>query len=93
MLTLEDCLGLCELNEEEVLAIAEHEHVPEIVAIEMAEYIIQLPNGVPKIKKIILEDIDNAQKTGNHDHAECLQLVLRHFVVTHPEFRVTKRAS
>jgi len=35
MLTREDCLALCELSEDEVAAIAEHEHVPEIVAMEM----------------------------------------------------------
>ena len=32
MITLEDCIGLCGLTEEEVLAIAEHEHLPEIAA-------------------------------------------------------------
>ena len=34
MLTLTDCLELSELSEEEILAIAEHEHVPEIVDAE-----------------------------------------------------------
>jgi len=28
MLTIEDCIGLSELTEEEILAIAEHEHIP-----------------------------------------------------------------
>ena len=28
MITLEDCIGLCGLTEEEVLAVAEHEHLP-----------------------------------------------------------------
>ena len=36
MITLEDCLGLCGLTEEEVLAIAEHEHLPEIAATALA---------------------------------------------------------
>ncbi len=30
MLTFDDCLALCELTEEEIDAIAEHEHLPEI---------------------------------------------------------------
>ena len=34
MITLEDCIGLCGLTEEEVLAVAEHEHLPEICDIE-----------------------------------------------------------
>ena len=32
MITLEDCIALCGLTEEEVLAIAEHEHLPEIAS-------------------------------------------------------------
>ena len=36
MITLEDCVGLCGLTEEEVLAIAEHEHLPEIAATALA---------------------------------------------------------
>ena len=37
MITLEDCVGLCGLTEEEVLAIAEHEHLTEIAATALAE--------------------------------------------------------
>lgn len=32
MLTFDDCVALCDLSEEEVAAIAEHEHIPAIVA-------------------------------------------------------------
>ena len=32
MITLEDCGAPCGPTEEEVLAIAEHEHMPEIAA-------------------------------------------------------------
>ena len=35
MITLDDCIGLC--GEEEVLAIAEHEHLPEIAATALAQ--------------------------------------------------------
>jgi hypothetical protein len=30
MISLADCLAMCGLSEDEVLAIAEHEHIPEI---------------------------------------------------------------
>jgi hypothetical protein len=36
MITLEDCVALCGLTEEQVLAIAEHEHLPEIDAAALA---------------------------------------------------------
>lgn len=40
MITLEDCIGLCGLTETEVLAIAEHEHLPEIAAAALAQYLL-----------------------------------------------------
>jgi hypothetical protein len=48
MITLEDCVGLCGLTEEEVLAIAEHEHLPEIAATALAEYLLSQEQGSKK---------------------------------------------
>jgi hypothetical protein len=87
MLTLEDCLGLCELTEEEVAAIAEHEHLPLIVAAELGNYIILEPGGAARIKRIIIEDIRRAAGAGDMTHVLALKLVLRHFVERHPECR------
>jgi hypothetical protein len=84
MLTYEDCLGLCELTEEEVEAIAEHEHIPSIVAAELGNYLIHEETGVPKIRRIILEDIEMAEKKGDKQHVLVLKLTLMHFVDTHP---------
>ena len=36
MIRLEDCIELCGLTEEEVLAIAQHEHLTEIVELPQA---------------------------------------------------------
>lgn len=86
MLTFEDCLGLCELDEDEIMAIAEHEHVPEIVALEMAQYLIHLPDGTVTIKRMIVDDIQHARENNNLAHAEHLQSALKHFIATHPEY-------
>jgi len=85
MLTIEDCLGLCDLDEEEILAIAKHEHVPEIIAVELAQYLIETDDGVPAIRRMILDDIQCARDGGDHRQTERLTLVLKHFVATHPE--------
>ncbi len=90
MLTFEDCVGLCDLDEDEIKAIAEHEHVPEIVALELAQYLIRLPDGTVAIKRMIVEDIQHARERNNPDHAELLQNVLKHFIATHPEFEAYK---
>src|SRR5262245_10183003 len=40
MISLEDCIGLCGLDENEVAAISEHEHIPEIAAAALANYLL-----------------------------------------------------
>ena len=84
MLTLEDCIGLCGLTEDEVLAIAEHEHIPEIAAAEMANYLINRPDGEQYIKAIIKDDIAAAQARGDRHHLLALKLMLRNFICGHP---------
>jgi hypothetical protein len=53
MITLEDCIGLCGLTEEEVLAIAEHEHLPEIDATALAQYLLSHEHGSEKVLSMI----------------------------------------
>lgn len=85
MLTLEDCIALSDLTEEEVEAIAEHEHCPEIIAAELGNYLIHSPAGVPMLKRIIIDDIHAARAREDWGRALKLRMVLRHFVATHPE--------
>ena len=64
MITLEDCIGLCGLTEEEVLAIAEHEHLPEIAATALAQYLLSLEHGGKKVRDMTVDDIRHAQLNG-----------------------------
>lgn len=83
MLTFEDCLGLSELTEDEILAIAEHENIPELAALEFGNYLIRTPRGEKRLKRIILDDIAAARESGNIRHAATLKLVLRHYCQEH----------
>ena len=85
MITLEDCIGLCGLTEEEVLAIAEHEHLPEIAATALAQYLLSHEHGSEKVRDMIVDDIRQAQINGDKDHVLTLLHVLHHFLKTHPE--------
>ena len=85
MITLEDCIAFCGLSEAEVLAIAEHEHVPEIAATALAETLLKQRRGVDKIHCMIVEDIRAALRRGDRKHATELFAALRHFLSTHPE--------
>jgi hypothetical protein len=84
MLSLEDCLAMCDLTEEEVLAIAEHEHIPEIAALQLGNYLVHTPEGEMRIKAIIRDDIAEAQRRGERAHELALKLLLRTFILTHP---------
>lgn len=84
MLTYKDCLELSGLLQEEVDAIAEHEHIPEIVALEEGHYLVECEDGVPCLRRMILDDIRTAEEKGDLAHAKKLKLVLWHFMETHP---------
>lgn len=83
MLTLEDCIGLSELDEEEILAIAEHEHIPEMAAVEMGNYLCHTPEGERRIRRMIVDDISKARERGDTRHAAVLKTALKHYVAEH----------
>jgi hypothetical protein len=85
MLSLEDCIALSSLSEEEVAAIAEHEHLPMVIAAELGNYLVQTPDGGRHVKRMIRDDIEAANARGDLLHALALKLVLRHYVSCHPE--------
>lgn len=80
MLSLEDCIALSDLLPDEVDAIAMHEHLPEIVAVELGCYLVHCADGRQAIKAIIRDDIEAARARGDFRRAAELKLLLRHFV-------------
>jgi hypothetical protein len=84
MLTLEDCVALCGLSEDEVLAIARHEHIPEIAAAELGSYLVRSPGGEMCIKSIIRDDLAAARAAGDRKRELALLLVLHNFILQHP---------
>ena len=83
MISIEDCIGLCGLSEAEVAAIAEHEHLPEIAAAILAQYMLASKEGPEKIRKMLIDDIRAAAAAGDSRHAAELVSALRHFLSTH----------
>jgi hypothetical protein len=68
VITVEDCIALCGLNRQEVMAIAEHEDVPEIAAAAMARYLLKEPSGPEKIRDMMRDDFHDALSRGERDH-------------------------
>ena len=87
MVSLEDCIAFCGLDENEVAAISEHEHIPEIAATALADYLLKQPHGGETIRTMIIDDIHAALCAGRVKHAQELFMALRHFLDQHPEAR------
>lgn len=85
MITLQDCIAFCGLSEEEVLAIAEHEHIPEVAAAALGHYLLHRDKGPERIREMIVEDVRLAQARGDGEHVKTLLHALHHFLRTHPE--------
>jgi hypothetical protein len=83
VLTFEDCLGLCELSEAEIRAIAGHEHLPEIVALEFGNCLIRGLDGELLVSHMVIDDIRAAERRGDLVHAAQLKKTLRHFIEDH----------
>ena len=93
MITLADCLAMCGLSEDEVLAIAEHEHIPEIAAAALGQYLLNQAQGPGKIRDMIRDDIRSALARNDRAHARELLMALRHFLSEHPQSQVTGALS
>jgi hypothetical protein len=87
MISLSDCIALCGLREAAVLAIAEHEHVPEIVATSIAHKLMAKKLGPLHVRDMIRDDIRDAVARDDLGHARELLAVVHHFLKDHPEAR------
>lgn len=78
---------MCGLAPDEVAAIGEHEHIPEMAAAALANYLLRQAGGEERIRTMIIEDIHAALDDGRIDHAAELFSALRHFLAEHPHAR------
>lgn len=83
LITIDDCIGMSGLNESEVDAIAEHEHLPEIIAAELGAYLEQTPPGQRTIRHMIEDDLAHAVAIGDVRRTGILKIVLANYVRHH----------
>jgi hypothetical protein len=76
---------MCGLDRDQVDAIAEHEHIPEIAAAALGHYLLHQSGGIDKIRTMIIEDIRTAAREGRTRHAAELVMALRHLLEQHPQ--------
>lgn len=88
MLSLQECLDLCGLSEEEAEILAEHENIPLMIAAEMGATLLQTPKGTFYVKCCIQECLERAKLAGDRDKARRIDGVLLQFNAAHPVPRV-----
>jgi hypothetical protein len=84
MLSLTDCLDFCDLTDGEVVAIATHENVPKIVALQMGVNLLKSHDGIETVDRFIREDLAEAERHGNHAEVAYWHGVLTRFRSAHP---------
>jgi hypothetical protein len=87
MLSRVDLIGMCGLREEEVQAIAEHEHLTEPAAAALGCYLLNTEGGPATIREFIEDDVRHALEGGSFARAQELQETLQTFLREHPEAR------
>lgn len=85
MLTLEDCIDICGLTEDEIRYFVQHEHISELRAAELAERYVTLDaSGTPHLSRAILADISGLKGQDKLQAARSLEAFIRDFVLSHP---------
>ncbi|PWC37833.1 hypothetical protein [Azospirillum sp. TSO35-2] len=90
MITIEDCIGMSGLTREEIDAIAEHEHLPEIVATELGNYLAATTAGQNEIRRMIEDDIATAKTHGHLERVAVLKITLCQFLKDHKAARFVR---
>lgn len=88
MLSLDECIAMSGLTEEDIAIIAEHEHLPLIVAAELGHTLLKTPKGIFTLKGYIADVLAQAKLAGKLDKAKRVNLVLTRFNAAHPLPRV-----
>jgi hypothetical protein len=83
VLSLQDVFDFCGLSEEEIHAIAEHEHMSEVCAAGLGSSLLQTKHGIANIERLMREDIEDAKSHGQGIRAEDRERVLAHFKENH----------
>lgn len=87
MLTLRDCIDFADMDAEELLAIARHEHLPDIVALEKAQTFLQEDWGAPAVRQMVMEEVEHRlahDGSGDHEKLQEALILLEKTFALHP---------
>jgi hypothetical protein len=84
MLTLNDCIAFSGLSDEQLEAIARHEHLSMMLAAEMAEEMVACRSGCARLAAMLIEEAREAARAGDCRRAAQVRHALHEFLADHP---------
>ncbi|WP_029009145.1 hypothetical protein [Azospirillum halopraeferens] len=84
MLTYEDCIGLSDLDKDEVAEIAAHERLPYMTALEKGAALLQQPWGDAAIRQMVWDNLCQASGKSDDSRSHSLAVVYRMTCERHP---------
>lgn len=87
MLSLTDCLDFIDLDRATIEVIAEHQHIPEVVATELGDKLLGSLKGIYRIHEMHLDLIARAAETGNLEREKDLRRIYTAFMRKYPKPR------
>ena len=84
MLTVQECVDMSELGNEAIRAIAEHEHIPEVVAAELGQQLLKATGGIAEIRRFMQENLELAVQAGEQqDKINDRKRMLEQFIASY----------
>ena len=85
MISIKDCLDYSDLTEDEVAAIAEHEHLPYASAAQLACCLAQTKDGTEVLRCLLKNCVCDAAQCGHMEALRTAEQAWTQFVANHPE--------
>ena len=93
MVTLDECIGMSGLTDDEITVIAQHRRMPTIVAAEVGHALLATAKGKLVLRGYMSDLLVKARLAGKRDRAQHLERVLNGFNARHPTPPVLRRTG
>lgn len=85
MISIKDCIDYSDLTEDEVTAIAEHEHLPFACAAQLACCLAQTQDGTELLRCLLKNAVCDAASCGHEAALQTASRACAQFQANHPE--------
>ena len=83
MLTAQESVDMSELSNDAIRAIAEHEHIPQVLAAELGQELLKATGGIAEIQRMLEENLEVAVRAGEEDKINDRKRVLGRFIASY----------